>query len=45
MGGTRSISDKRIVKADFVRKCVANRTVAFKFFSDDDFEQRPRGCI
>ena len=31
-------SDKTVVKGDCVGKCVANREVAFEFFSDDDFE-------
>ena len=40
MRGTRGASNKRVVKGDFVGKCVANRVVAFEFFGDDVFEQR-----
>ena len=31
MRGTRGASNKRVVKGDFVVKCIANRAVAFEF--------------
>ena len=43
MRGTRGASDKRVVKGDFVGKCVANRVVAFKFLVTMISSKEPRG--